>query len=72
MPAITLKLDDDFYNMLIDMANSSNTTIDDLIVKSVINYKKEKLEKEKLKLQVQKASMKVREESLKITKDFDE
>ena len=70
MHTITLKSDDDFFEMLNSMAKNLETNRSDLIRKSVIHYK-ESLEKEKLKLQIKKASLKVREESLKISKEFE-
>ena len=70
MHTITLKSDDNFFEMLNEMVKSLNTTKSELIRKAVINYK-ENLEKEKLKLQIQKASMQVRKHSLDINKDFE-
>jgi len=70
MHTITLKSDNDFFNMLNDMVKSLDTNRSDLIRKAVIHYR-DALEKEKLKIQIKKASMKVREESLKVSKEFD-
>ncbi|CAA6823739.1 MAG: Unknown protein [uncultured Sulfurovum sp.] len=70
MHTITLKSDNDFFNMLNDMVKSLDTNRSDLIRKAVIHYR-DVLEKEKLKIQIKKASMKVREESLKVSKEFD-
>jgi len=70
MPTITLKSDNDFFNMLNDMVKSLDTNRSDLIRKAVIHYR-DVLEEEKLKVQIKKASMKVREESLKVSKEFD-
>ncbi len=70
MHTITLKSDNDFFNMLNDMAKPLDTNRSDLIRKAVIHYH-DVLEKEKLKIQIKKASMKVREESLKVSKEFD-
>jgi predicted transcriptional regulator len=71
MHTITLKSDDDFFEMLNSMAKTLDTNRSDLIRKSVLHYKKA-LEKEKLKIQIKKASLKVREESLKISKEFED
>jgi len=70
MHTITLKSDNDFFNMLNDMVKSLDTNRSDLIRKAVIHYR-DVLEEEKLKIQIKKASMKVREESLKVSKEFD-
>jgi len=70
MHTITLKSDNDFFNMLNDMVKSLDTNRSDLIRKAVIHYR-DVLEEEKLKVQIKKASMKVREESLKVSKEFD-
>jgi len=70
MHTITLKSDNDFFNMLNDMVKSLDTNRSDLIRKAVLHYR-DALEKEKLKMQIKKASMKVREESLKVSKEFD-
>jgi len=70
MPTITLKSDNDFFNMLNDMVKSLDTNRSDLIRKAVTHYR-DVLEEEKLKIQIKKASMKVREESLKVSKEFD-
>ncbi len=70
MHTITLKSDNNFFNMLNEMVKSLDTNRSDLIRKAVIHYR-EVLEKEKLKMQIKKASMKVREESLKFSKEFD-
>ena len=70
MHTITLKSDNDFFEMLNDMVKSLNTNRSDLIRKAVLHYKNS-LEKEKLKVQIKKASMKVREESLKVSQEFD-
>lgn len=70
MHTITLKSDDNFFEMLNDMVKATNTTRSELIRKAVISYK-ENLEKEQLKKQIQKASMKVRNESLKTAQEFD-
>lgn len=71
MHTITLKSDDDFFEMLNAMAQNLDTSRSDLIRKSVIYYK-EALEKEKLKVQIKKASLKVRNESLKIAEAFED
>ncbi len=70
MHTITLKSDNNFFNMLNEMVKSLNTNRSDLIRKAVIHYR-DVLEKEKLKMQIKNASMKVREESLKVSKEFD-
>ncbi|CAA6801216.1 MAG: Unknown protein [uncultured Sulfurovum sp.] len=70
MHTITLKSDNDFFNMLNDMVKSLDTNRSDLIRKAVIHYR-DVLEQEKLKIQIKKASMKVREESIKVSKEFD-
>ncbi|MCH9740919.1 MAG: DNA-binding protein [Epsilonproteobacteria bacterium] len=70
MHTITLKSDNDFFNMLNDMVKSLNTNRSDLIRKAVIHYH-HALEKEKLKMQIKKASMRVREASLEVSKEFD-
>ncbi|CAA6813047.1 MAG: Unknown protein [uncultured Sulfurovum sp.] len=70
MHTITLKSDNDFFNMLNDMVKSLDTNRSDLIRKAVLHYR-DTLEKEKLKIQIKKASMRVREESLKVSKEFD-
>jgi len=70
MHTITLKSDNDFFNMLNDMVKSLDTNRSDLIRKAVIYYR-DVLEQEKLKMQIKKASMKVREETLKVSKEFD-
>ena len=71
MHTITLKSDNDFFEMLNEMVASLGTNRSELIRRAVIHYK-DALEKEKLKLQIQKASMRVRDESLKVTSEFDE
>ncbi len=71
MHTITLKSDDNFFEMLNDMVKSLNTSRSELIRKAVINYK-ENLEKEKLKEQIQKASLNVREHSLQIAKEWED
>lgn len=71
MHTITLKSDDNFFEMLNDMVKSLNTTRSELIRQAVINYK-EKLEKEKLKEQMIKASMNVREQSLQMAKEWED
>lgn len=71
MHTITLKSDDNFFEMLNDMVKSLNTTRSELIRKAVINYK-ENLEKEKLKHQIQKASINVREHSLHMDKELED
>lgn len=70
MHTITLKSDNDFFNMLNDMVKSLDTNRSDLIRRAVIHYR-DALEKEKLKIQIKKASMRVRNESLKVSKEFD-
>ena len=70
MHTITLKSDNNFFNMLNEMAKSLDTNRSNLIRKAVIHYR-DVLEKEKLKMQIKNASMKVREESLKVSKEFD-
>lgn len=71
MHTITLKSDDNFYDMLSDMVKSLNITKSELIRRSVIQYK-EVLEKEKLKEQIKLASFRVRDESLKSAMDFED
>lgn len=71
MHTITLKSDDNFFNILNEMVESLNTTKSDLIRKAVLNYHSV-LEKEKLKIQIKKASMRTREESSKISQEFEE
>ena len=70
MHTITLKSDNDFFNMLNDMVKSLDTNRSDLIRRAVIHYR-DALEKEKLKIQIKKASMRVRNESLRVSKEFD-
>jgi hypothetical protein len=70
MHTITLKSDNDFFNMLNDMVKLLDTNRSDLIRRAVIHYR-DALEKEKLKIQIKKASMRVRNESLKVSKEFD-
>ena len=70
MHTITLKSDNDFFNMLNDMVKSLDTNRSDLIRRAVIHYR-DALEKKKLKIQIKKASMRVRNESLKVSKEFD-
>lgn len=67
MHTITLKSDDNFYEILTTMVKKLNTTKSDLIRKSVLYYQNV-LEKEVLKQQIKQASYKVREESLKRVK----
>jgi len=71
MHTITLKSDNDFFEMLNEMVKSLNTNRSDLIRKAVVYYK-DSMEKEKLKMQIKKASMKVRAESLKVSQEFDD
>jgi metal-responsive CopG/Arc/MetJ family transcriptional regulator len=71
MHTITLKSDDNFFDMLNDMVKSLNTNRSDLIRKAVLHYR-DSLEKEKLKMQIQKASLRVRQESLEISQEFDD
>lgn len=71
MPTITLKSDDDFFEMLTDMTHKLNTTKSELIRKSVLYYK-DALEKEKLKTQIAKASGKTREASRKIAGELED
>jgi len=71
MHTITLKSDDNFYEMLNEMVATLHTTKSDLIRKSVIHYKSV-LEKEKLKQQIKNASYKTRKDSLSVLKEFDE
>jgi predicted transcriptional regulator len=71
MHTITLKSDDDFFEMLNQMSKALNTNRSDVIRKSVLYYK-DALEKEKLKLQIKKASLKTRGEDLKISKEFED
>lgn len=71
MPTITLKSDDDFFEMLTDMTHKLNTTKSELIRKSVLYYK-DALEKEKLKTQIAKASMKTRAASGKIAVELED
>jgi len=71
MHTITLKTDDNFFEMLNEMVKTFGTTRSELIRSAVINYK-ESLEKEKLKIQIQKASQKVREESLKMAQELED
>lgn len=55
MHTITLKSDNDFFNMLNDMVKSLDTNRSDLIRKAVIRYY-DVLEKEKLKMQIKKGN----------------
>jgi len=71
MHTITLKSDNEFFEMLNDMVKSLDTNRSELIRKAVIHYR-DALEKEKLRMQIKKASMKVREASLKVNKEFDD
>ena len=71
MHTITLKSDNDFFNMLNEMVESLDTTKSDLIRKAVLHYRSV-LEKEKLKVQIKKASMRTREQSLLISSEFDD
>jgi predicted DNA-binding protein len=70
MHTITLKSDDNFYEMLNNMVKNLSTTKSDLIRKAVVHYR-DVLEKEKLKKQIKNASMKTRESSMQIIKEFD-
>jgi Arc/MetJ-type ribon-helix-helix transcriptional regulator len=70
MHTITLKSDDNFYEMLNEMVKSLNTTKSDLIRKAV-SYYKEMMEKEKLKKQIVNASLKTRSSLVEEIKDFD-
>lgn len=70
MHTITLKSDNEFFNMLNNMVKTLGTNKSDLIRKAVLHYH-DTLEKEKLKMQIKKASIKVRKESLKVSKEFD-
>ncbi len=71
MHTITFKSDDEFYNLLEDMAKSIRTTKSDLIRKLVLYYK-DVLEKERLKAQIKQASYNVRHDSLAIHQAFDD
>ncbi len=71
MHTITLKSDDNFYDMLNTMVKKLNITKSELIRRSVIHYQ-DILEKEKLKEQIKMASFIVRDESIKISKDFED
>ncbi len=71
MHTITLKTDDNFFEMLSEMVSRLGTTKSELIRNAVLNYK-ETLEQEALKSQLQKASQKVREHSSQMVKEWDE
>ena len=70
MHTITLKSDDNFYDMLNGMVAKLHISKSELIRRSVIHYK-EILEKEKLKEQIKNASFKVREASLKTSQEYE-
>ncbi len=70
MHTITLKSDDNFYDMLENMVAQLNITKSELIRRSVTHYKT-LMEKEKLKEQIKNASYKTREDSLRITTAFE-
>jgi predicted transcriptional regulator len=71
MHTVTLKADDNFFEILSDMTKELQTTKSDLIRKSVMHYKNS-LEKELLKEQIKKASLKVRKHSLSISKELED
>ena len=71
MHTITLKSDDNFYDMLNTMVKKLNITRSELIRRSVLHYQ-DILEKEKLKEQIKIASFKVRDQSLNISKGFED
>ncbi len=71
MHTITLKSDDNFYNMLNNMVKKLNITKSELIRRSVVHYQ-DILEKEKLKEQIKTASFKVRDESIKTSENFED
>lgn len=71
MHTITLKTDDNFFEMLNEMVKSLGTTKSELIRSAVVNYK-ETLEHQALKTQFKKASQRVRENSLATLKEWDE
>lgn len=70
MHTITLKSDDNFFEMLNTLVKNLNTTRSELIRNAVLSYK-ENLEKENLRNQIRQASLKCREESQKIAAEFD-
>lgn len=71
MHTISLKTDDNFFQLLNEMVKDLGTTKSDLIRQAVLNYKKN-LEKEKLRQQIKRASLRGREQSLKIEKEFED
>lgn len=70
MKTITLKADDNFFDILTNLTKTLNTTKSDVIRRSVLYYK-DILAKEKLKAQIKKASKKVKKHSLKISNKFE-
>jgi len=70
MKTITLKANDNFLNILNNLAKELNKSKSDIIRTAIIKYN-EFIEKEKLKKQFKIASQKVRDESKKIAKEFE-
>jgi metal-responsive CopG/Arc/MetJ family transcriptional regulator len=70
MHTITLKTDNNMFNILNDMVETLGVSRSEVIRKAVLNYK-EILESEKLKKQLIKASIKVREHSIGVSKEFE-
>ncbi|MEA3330255.1 MAG: DNA-binding protein [Campylobacterota bacterium] len=70
MHTITLKSDDNFFEMLNEMVKSLGTTKSELIRTSVVHYKSV-LEKEKLKKQIKLASLKTREVTESLVDEFE-
>lgn len=70
MHTVTLKADDDFFDLLGTLSKELKTSKSELIRHAVMDYRKQ-LERQKLKDQVKKASLYVRENSQEIVDEFD-
>ncbi|CAA6802844.1 MAG: Unknown protein [uncultured Campylobacterales bacterium] len=71
MHTVTLRSDDEFYEVLSDISKRLNLTKSEFIRRSVMDYKK-KLDIALLKKQIKNASMAVRTESLDICNEFED
>lgn len=71
MHTITLKTDDNFFDMLNEMVAKFGTSRSELIRNAVTNYK-EMLEKEQLKLQIKQASLNTRNNSLQTANELED
>lgn len=67
---VTLKADDDFFDLLGNLSKELKTTKSELIRRAVVDYRKQ-IERQKLKEQVRKASLYVRENSQEAIDEFD-